>query len=165
MPASDPDTQLSDVALKLVDATVETLRDRRGALLPILHEIQAEMGCVPEAVIPVVAERLNLTRAEVYGVVTFYADFRTEPLGRKVVHVCQAESCQALGSDALGASAKAHLGVDFEGTTEDGAFTLRKVYCLGNCALSPSVMIGGEVHGRVTPDSIGKLIDAGRTAP
>ncbi len=165
MPDPDTDATRSALALKLADATLETLRDPRGALLPILHAIQEEMGCIPESVIPAVAERLNLTRAEVYGVVTFYADFRTEPLGRSVVHVCLAESCQALGSAAVADAAKAHLGVDFEGTTADGAFTLRKVYCLGNCALSPSVMIGGDVHGRVSPGAVGELIEAGRAGP
>ena len=143
-------------------AIVESLRDRRGALLPILHAIQGELGYIPEETVPVVADALNLTRAEVHGVVTFYHDFRSKKTGRRVVKICQAESCQALGSAAITASAKAHMGIDFEETTEDEAFTLRKAFCLGNCARSPSVMIDGEVHGRVTPESVVELIEAAR---
>jgi formate dehydrogenase subunit gamma len=143
-------------------AVVETLRDKRGALLPILHALQQELGYIPEEAVPVVADALNLTRAEVHGVVTFYHDFRTRKTGRRVVKVCQAESCQAMGSEAVTAAAKAHLGIDFEETTPDNAFTLRKAFCLGNCARSASIMIDAEVHGRVTSENVGAIIDAAR---
>jgi formate dehydrogenase subunit gamma len=162
MPTSDAHTEISETTLDLVKAIAESLRDRRGALLPILRALQEELGYIPEESVPLVAEALNLTRAEVHGVVTFYHDFRTRKLGRRVVKICQAESCQALGSAQVSAAAKAHLGIDFEETTGDNAFTLRKVYCLGNCALSPSIMIDADVHGRVTPESVRTIIEAAR---
>ncbi len=161
MSRSDTHThpRLSEITLRLIEATVQMLRDKRGALLPILHTIQKELGYIPEQTVPIVAEALNLTRAEVHGVVTFYHDFRTKKTGRRVVRICLAESCQALGSARITDAAKAHLGIDFEETTEDKAWTLRKAYCLGNCALSPSVMIDAEVHGRVTPESFKTILE------
>lgn len=130
---------------------VKGLKHKPGALLPILHGIQEKLGYVPPEAIPVIASELNLTRAEVHGVVTFYHDFRSKPPGRHVVRVCQAESCQAMGSVALTAHAKRFLGVDFHETTRDEAFSLEPVYCLGNCACSPAVMVDEEIYGRVTP--------------
>ena len=127
------------------------LKDIPGALIPILHGIQDELGYVPPDAVPLIANVLNLTRAEVYGVVTFYHDFRSEAPGRHIVRICQAESCQATGSEALTAHAKKHLGIEFHQTTLDSNFTLEPVYCLGNCAGSPSVMIDQDVFGRVTP--------------
>jgi formate dehydrogenase subunit gamma len=127
------------------------LKDKAGALIPILHGIQDELGYVPPEAVPMIAEVLNLSRAEVHGVVTFYHDFRSEAPGRHIVRICQAESCQATGSHALTAHAKHYLGVDFHQTTRDANFTLEPVYCLGNCAGSPSVMIDQDVYGRVTP--------------
>ncbi len=161
MSRSDTHThpRLKETTLRLIEATVQMLRDKRGALLPILHTIQRELGYIPEETIPIVAQALNLTRAEVHGVVTFYHDFRTKKTGRRVVRICLAESCQALGSAGITDAAKEHLGIDFEETTEDKAWTLRKAYCLGNCALSPSVMIDAEVHGRVTPESFRAILE------
>jgi formate dehydrogenase subunit gamma len=153
---------LSETTLRLVTAIVDMLRDKRGALLPILHAIQEELGYIPEAAVPIVADRLNLTRAEVHGVVSFYHDFRSKKTGRRIVKVCQAESCQALGSAGLTAAAKQILDIDFEETTDDGAFTLRKAFCLGNCARSPSVMIDAEIHGRVTPDALETILEGAR---
>jgi formate dehydrogenase subunit gamma len=168
MPHRDPETGgvaearaesvLSETSRQIVENIVEALRPKRGALLPILHAIQGEFGFIPEASIPLVADRLNLTRAEVYGVVTFYHDFRRKETGRRVLKICLAESCQALGSHGLVEAARESLGVDFEGTTKDGVFTLRKVFCLGNCALSPSVAIDADVHGMLTPDGLRDLI-------
>lgn len=134
------------------------LRDQPGALLPILHAVQDELGCIPADAVPAIAEALNLSRAEVHGVITFYPHFRGKPAGRHVLEVCRAESCQAMGGDGLADHARQALGCDFHGTTADGAFTLEPVYCLGLCAQSPAVMIDGQPHARVTPDKLGRLL-------
>jgi formate dehydrogenase subunit gamma len=143
-----------------VRAIIAGLKDKPGALLPILHAIQDRLGYVPPESVPVIARELNLSRAEVHGVISFYHFFRDTPPGRNTVHICRAESCQAMGSDALEAHAKARLGVDYHENTADGAFSLEPVYCLGNCACSPSVMIGQEVYGRVTPARFDEIIEA-----
>ena len=96
MPTSNTDTNIAEITRTLIEGTVENLQDKRGALLPILHAIQGNLGYVPEETLPMLADALNLTRAEVHGVVTFYHDFRTEKTGRSVIQICQAESCQAL---------------------------------------------------------------------
>ncbi len=134
--------------------------DLRGPLLPVLHELQAAFGCVDQQSISVVADVLNLSEAEVYGVLTFYADFRTEPGGSTFVKICRAEACQAMGAESLAAHAADRLGVPMGGTTADGTVTLEQVFCLGNCALSPSVMVGEEVFGRVDADRFDELMDA-----
>lgn len=123
--------------------------NRPDELIEILHELQEELGHVPESVIPVIAREINLSRAEVHGVVTFYHDFRREPAGRHVVKICRAESCQSMNGEALCNHAKASLKTGFGETTTDGQVTLEAVYCLGNCALSPAIMVDGELHGRV----------------
>jgi formate dehydrogenase subunit gamma len=133
-------------------------RSRPGALIEILHGVQAELGFIPPAAVPVLAEELNLSRAEVHGVVTFYHYFRHTAPGRQIVRVCQAESCQAMGAEALTKHVKERLGVDFHETTPDGQFTLEPVYCLGNCACSPAVMKDDEVVGRVTPQKFDDLL-------
>lgn len=120
-----------------------------GPLLPILHALGDRYGYVDEHAVPVVADVLNLTRAEVHGVISFYDDFRRAPAGRHVVKVCRAASCQALGGRKLVADLEAALGVALGGTTPDGQVTLEAVYCLGNCALSPAVLVDGELYGRV----------------
>lgn len=130
----------------------------RGALLPILHDVQAELGHVDPVVIPVLADALNLSIAEVHGVVTFYRDFRTTPGGQTSVRVCRAEACQSMGAEALGEHAKSALGVGFGETTADGAVTLDEVFCLGNCALGPAVQIGSRMHGRVSADRFDALV-------
>ena len=129
-----------------------------GALLPILHAVQDRLGYIPPETVPAIAQALNLSRAEVHGVISFYHFFRTEAAGRITVYICRAESCQAMGSTALEAHAKQTLGVDFHQTTADGAIILEPVYCLGNCACSPSVMIDGELHSRVTPERFDQLV-------
>lgn len=131
---------------------------RPGCLLEVLHAVQNALGHVPSAAVPVIAEELNLSRAEVHGVVTFYHHFRHAPAGRHTVQICRAESCQAVGGEALAEHAKRRLGVDFKQTTADGVVTLEPVYCLGNCACSPAVMLDGELHGRVTPQRFDELI-------
>jgi len=135
-----------------ISKIVRELKDKPGALLPVLHGIQEQLGFVPEEAIPIIASEMNITRAEVHGVVTFYHDFRREAPGRHVVKICQAESCQAAGSDALTAFVKRRLGVDFHQTTADRLCTLEPVFCLGNCSLSPSVMVDKEVYGRVNAE-------------
>jgi formate dehydrogenase subunit gamma len=138
---------------------VHDLKAKAGALLPILHGIQDALGYVPPDAVPIIAHELNLTRAEVHGVVTFYHDFRSEEPGRHVVRVCQAESCQALGGVALTEYIKKRLAVDFHGTTANRSVTLEPVYCLGNCACSPAVMVDGEVYGRVTVDRFEEILN------
>ncbi len=120
-----------------------------GPLLPILHDVQRAFGCVPREAIPVIAHELNLTRAEVYGVVTFYHDFREEPAGRRVIKICRAEACQAMGGAALGVAVLKHFGIDWKGTSADGAVTVEPVYCLGLCSVAPAALVDGEPHGRV----------------
>ena len=133
-------------------------RSRPGALIEILHGVQAELGFIPAAAVPVLAEELNISRAEVHGVVTFYHYFRHAAAGRQIVRVCQAESCQAMGAEALTEHVKKRLGVDFHETTADGEFTLEPVYCLGNCACSPAVMKDEEICGRVTAQRFDELL-------
>ncbi len=140
-----------------VDAAVAENISKPGALLPILHAVQHKVGYVPEESVPVIAQALNLSRAEVHGVVSFYHEFRTKPPGRHVVYMCRAEACQSMGAEALVEHAKARLGVDFHGTTADGSITLEPIYCLGNCALSPAMLVDGELHGRVTPERFNEI--------
>ncbi|HVA41256.1 MAG TPA: formate dehydrogenase subunit gamma [Candidatus Binataceae bacterium] len=145
-----------------VIAIVHALKDQPGALTPILRRIQDDLGWVPPGCIPLVADELNLSRAEVHGVVSFYHDFRHAPPGRNVVRICRAESCQAMGAAALADHARQRLGADFGATSADGAFSLEAVYCLGNCACSPAALINGELLGRVTParfdDAVARLV-------
>lgn len=129
-----------------------------GATLVILHALQEAFGYVPEAAIPMVAQALNLSRAEVYGTFTFYHDFRREPAGRHVLKICRAEACQATGGDALAARAEAKLGVTLGNTTADDRVTLEPVYCLGLCATAPSAMLDGRIVGRLDEPRLDALI-------
>ena len=138
---------------------VVEFKDRPGPLLEMLHAIQAALGYVPGEAVALVAEGLNLSRADVHGVVTFYHHFRSAAPGAHVVQVCRAESCQAMGGEALAEHARRRLGVEFHHRTPDGRFSLEPVYCLGNCACSPAVMIDGQLHGRVTPERFDALLD------
>ena len=147
-----------DAVLRVVAAH----RSRPGPLIEILHGVQAELGFVPAAAVPVIAEELNLSRAEVHGVVTFYHYFRQHSPGRQTLRVCQAESCKSMGADALTEHVKQRLGVDFHETTADGEFTLEPVYCLGNCACSPALMKDEDVCGRVTPQRFDELLEKWR---
>jgi formate dehydrogenase subunit gamma len=137
---------------------IGALKATDGAMLPILHAIQAAFGCIPEAAEPLIAEHLNLTRAEVHGVVTFYHDFRREPAGRHVLKLCRAEACQSMGSDALVAQLEKGLGVRCGETSADGSVTLEAVYCLGLCAVAPSAMLDGAVVGRLNERKLDALI-------
>lgn len=129
-----------------------------GPLLPILHAIQHQFGHVPQAALPVIAQALSLTKAEVHGVMSFYHDFREEPAGRHVVKLCRAESCQSVGADRVAAHAQARLGVDWHGTTPDGAVTLEPVFCLGLCACGPAAMVNGRLVGRVDEARVDALL-------
>jgi formate dehydrogenase subunit gamma len=129
-----------------------------GATLVILHALQAAFGYVPEPAIPMIASALNLSRAEVHGVFTFYHDFRREPAGRHVLKLCRAEACQAAGGDALAARAEAKLGIQFGNTTPDDRVTLEPVYCLGLCATAPSAMLDGRMVGRLDEARIDALV-------
>lgn len=153
-----PKQSLTEVQRQTVLNTIAEHKSRPGPVIEILHAVQAALGFVPAAAVPLIAEGLNLSRAEIHGVVTFYHFFRTHPVGHHVLRVCQAESCQAMGAQALTAHAKRRLGIDFHQTTADGAFTLEPVYCLGNCACSPALMMDGELLGRVTPEKFDALV-------
>jgi formate dehydrogenase subunit gamma len=140
----------------------ERLKSLPGALLPILHDIQGALGYIPKDAVALIADQLNLSRAEVHGVISFYHYFRTEKPGRHVLQLCRAEACQALGAAHIEAHARHALGIDFHGTTTDGAVTLEAVYCLGNCALGPSAMLDDRLQGRLTPQTLDALIARAR---
>jgi formate dehydrogenase subunit gamma len=141
-----------------VGALIDEHKNMPGALMPLLHAIQDNFGYVPEFTYSQIARALSLSVAEVHGVVTFYHHFRNHKPGRHVMQICRAESCQAMGSEALEAHAKKCLNVDYHQTTADNAITLEPVYCLGNCALSPAVMMDDEVYGRVSAVDLEALI-------
>ena len=149
-----------------VSATINALiakhQNQPGALLPLLHAIQDTIGFVPEDAYLPISKALSLSVAEVHGVVTFYHHFRSHKPGRHIMQICRAESCQAMGSEALEAHAKKCLGIDYHQTTQDEAITLEPIYCLGNCALSPSVMVDDEVYGRVSAADLDALIAEAR---
>lgn len=144
--------------LARVEGIVSRLKDKPGALLPVLHAIQEAMGYVPAAAVPAIADGLNLSRADVHGVISFYHYFRDTPPGRHTIHMCRAEACQSMNQRALEAHAKARLGVQFHETTASGAFSFEPVYCLGNCACSPAIMVDGELYGRVTPERFDDIV-------
>lgn len=143
---------------QLVDDCIERFRAEPGGLLPLLHAVQEILGYIPETAVPTIAQAMNLSRAEVHGVISFYHDFRTRPGGHHTVQICRAEACQAMGSRALEAHAKQALEIDYGETTQDGAITLEPVYCLGNCACSPSVRIDDDVHARVDAATLDALL-------
>lgn len=153
------DAELGDDQRRHVLAVIDQLQNVPGALLPILHGIQDGLGYVPPASVPLIAHGLNLTRAEVHGVISFYHHFRSVAPGRHILQICRAEACQAMGGRALEAHVRGRLGVAFHETTRDRAITLEPVYCLGNCACAPSLMLDGEVYGRVTISAVDRLID------
>ena len=158
----EPGSKLLPAQRAAVRAAVDRHRETPGALLPVLHAVQDALGHVPKDAVPLIAFELNLSRAEVHGVVSFYHYFRQQPPGRHVVHLCRAEACQSVGAVALEAHAKRSLGVDYHETTPDGAITLEPVYCLGNCALGPALMIDGRLQGRVTPQRFDQLMARAR---
>ena len=159
---------LSEVAVRHVpwspEVALETIRahaEQRGPLLPVLHALQETFGYVDPRAVPLVAKELNLSRADVYGVVTFYSDLRSTPPGRVRVQVCRGEACQSVGAHALAEHATSSLGVDFGSTAADGSVTLDEVFCLGNCALGPTVTVNGRLHGRVNAGELDRLVRDG----
>lgn len=144
------------------DAIIERHRTMPGAMLPLLHALQHEFGYVPKQAIQPIAHALNVSRAEVHGVISFYHDFRTEKPARRVLKLCRAESCQSRGGDALAAQAERSLGVAVGEATPDGAVSLEAVYCLGLCSLSPSAMLDGRIHARLNPARLDALIEEAR---
>jgi formate dehydrogenase subunit gamma len=151
---TEPGTMLSKVQEFAI-----ALKDKPGALLPILHEIQNELGYIPPDSVPVIAKALNLSRAEVHGVISFYHYFRETPPGQQTIHLCRAESCQSMGAKQLEDHVKTSLNIDFHETTADGQFSLEPVYCLGNCACSPAMQIGDQIYGRVSPVTFDEIIN------
>ena len=142
-----------------VQSVITTLKDKPGALLPILHGIQNAVGYIPADSVPAIAQGLHLSRAEVHGVISFYHYFRDTPPGKQTIHICRAESCQAMGGKQLEQHVKDQLGIDYHETTADGQFSLEPVYCLGNCACSPAIQIGDDIYGKVSAQSFDAIIN------
>lgn len=132
--------------------------DEPGALLPVLHAVQDALGHIPADVLPQIADALNLSRAEVHGVISYYHDFRTQPMPGHRLQICRAEACQAMGAEALLVHARAQLGCDAQGTSQDGRLALAPAYCLGLCASSPALMLDGKLHARMTPPKLDALL-------
>lgn len=157
-----PKAPLSEDAVQ--QATQQALSrhaGQKGSLLPILHDVQHLLGYIPESAVPVIGKALQLSRAEVHGVISFYPHFRQTPPAGTLLEVCRAESCQAMGGDQLAAHAQQKLGCEFHHTSADGKVSLEPVYCLGLCAQSPAVMINGRPHARVTPAKLDQLLGEG----
>lgn len=150
---------MTDFGMEEARSIIEKHAAQDGAALPILHALQQHFGHIPESVLPVVAQALNVTRAEIYGVATFYHDFRLAPSGVHRLSLCRAEACQAMGGAALEAQAKSKLGVDWGETTPDGRITLDQTFCLGLCACAPSAMLDGKIYGRLTAQKLDALIE------
>jgi len=134
-------------------------RGQRGALLPILHAVQDALGCVPPEAIPVLANELNLSRADVHGVVSFYHDFRSKPAGRTTVRICRGEACQALGAERLVSHLRDRCGMSLGETSTDGSLTLEQVFCLGNCALAPAAQVNGRLKGRMDEARLSSIVE------
>ena len=160
----EPVSSLTDAELTTVLEVCARLKPLAGALMPILHGVQAALGYVPKDAVPLIAAGLNWSRADVHGVLSFYHYFRKEPPGRHVVHMCRAEACQSVGAVALEAHAKKSLGIDFHQTTADGTISLEPVYCLGNCSLGPSIMVDKQLQGRVSPKRFDELMEQARAS-
>ncbi|SEN99929.1 formate dehydrogenase gamma subunit [Gemmobacter aquatilis] len=142
-----------------VEEILDAHQGMEGPLLPILHAIQEAFGHVPQASLPLIAQNLNLSRAEVHGVMSFYHDFREAPAGRHVLKLCRAEACQSMGADRVADHARKALGIEWHETTKDGAVTLEPVFCLGLCACAPAAMVDGRVVGRVDEARLDSLLE------
>jgi formate dehydrogenase subunit gamma len=154
----DFSSDLSNV-VKIID----TLKHKKGALLPILHQIQREIGYIPLKTIDTIAKKLQQTPAEIHGVISFYHQFRTSQPGEYKIQICRAEACQSRGSRELEQHAKEHLAIDYRGTTADKKFSLDSVYCLGNCATGPNIRINDELYGRVNNEKFERLVSTFKT--
>ena len=152
--------QASAVSLQeIVESAIASHRGKVGALLPVLHSIQDKLGHIPKQAVPMIAQAMSLSRAEVHGVMSFYHDFRGEPAGKHIIHLCRAEACQAMGSRELEQHVMDRLGIGYGETTADGLVSLEPVYCLGNCACTPSIRVNDDIHARVTAQKFDELID------
>ena len=161
----EPGESLSPAERAAVRKATDALRDTPGPLMPILHAVQDELGFIPDGAVSLIAYDLNLTRAEVHGVVTFYHWFRTHAPGRHVVYICRAEACQSRGARTVEAHAKQSLGIDFHETTPDGAISLEPIYCLGNCGCGPSVLVDkDDLRSNVSPQSFDEMMAELRVA-
>ncbi|WP_018151044.1 formate dehydrogenase subunit gamma [Leeia oryzae] len=129
-----------------------------GALLPILHDIQDQLGYIPETAIADIAFAMNRSKAEIHGVISFYHDFKMSPPAAHELRLCRAEACQSMGSDALAAHVHACTGIDEHGQTADGQLAVRPVYCLGACATSPAMLVDGQLHARVTKEALDAVL-------
>lgn len=158
---TSPEGQISEATvLQVTQQAVQHYKSQRGNLLPILHAVQHALGYIPPSAVPELAKALQLSRAEIHGVISFYKHFRDKPAGRVVLEICRAESCQAMGGEQLAQHAEQKLGCEFHGTTANGQVTLEPVYCLGLCAQSPAVMLNGQPHARMTPSKLDRLLAA-----
>jgi formate dehydrogenase subunit gamma len=157
-PTAPAESEVAD----LVRSIAATHGADEGPLMVVLHDVQRQFGYIDRSWVALIADELNLSRAEVHGVISFYHDFRSEPAGLTTVKVCRAEACQSVGANALAAHARESLGVEFGETTPDGSVTLGQVFCLGNCALGPTVQVDGVMHGRVDNDRFDRLVSQGR---
>ncbi|KZL06658.1 formate dehydrogenase subunit gamma [Pseudovibrio sp. Ad26] len=151
-------TQSQDIE-KETAAIIDVHEHQEGPLLPILHDVQGKFGYVPEDALLKIADRLNLSRAEVHGTMSFYPDFRTEPAGRHVLKVCRAEACQSMGGEKLADDIQRDLGIKWHETTPDGKVTLEPVFCLGLCSCAPAAMMDGNLHGRLDEEAVLKLVE------
>ena len=162
--AIDEGPPSTDAMLAVVRAVIAERGALAGPLLPILHGVQDALGFVPRQTLPTIAAALNLSRAEVHGVVSYYHDFRERPAGRSVVQICRAESCQAMGAEAMLAHARRTLACsETTPTSADGAWTVEPAYCLGLCASAPALRIDGRLHARMTADRFDRVVE-GTTA-
>jgi formate dehydrogenase subunit gamma len=150
---------IAENQIAIVSSAIEKYANVPGGLMPLLHELQATLGHIPKAEVSIIASGMGLSRAEVHGVIGFYHDFKYERGGRTTIQVCRAEACQAMGSRDLEAHVKDRLGIDFGATTADGRFSLEPVYCLGNCACSPSIRMGDDIHARVDARRFDSLLE------
>jgi formate dehydrogenase subunit gamma len=147
------------MSVALVRDIAGTHRGQRGALLPILHAVQEALGYIPPEAIPVLADELNLSRADVHGVVTFYHDFRSTPAGRTTVRICRGEACQAVGAERLVSHLRDNCGMSLGETSADGALTVEQVFCLGNCALGPAAQVNGRLQGRLDEARLTSMVN------
>ena len=153
---------LDGEGLERLHAIIARHAGSEGPLLPILHDVQAEWGMIPEAAQPIIGSALGMSRAEVYGVVSFYHDFREAPAGRHVLRLCRAEACQSVGADALAEQVRGALGLDWHETTADGRLTLEPVFCLGLCACAPAAQMDDRLVGRATVQRVVELAEGAR---
>lgn len=147
----------SAVASRAIEV-INAFKAVEGPLLPILHAMQEEFGYVPAETLTLIAHELNLSRAEVHGVMTFYHDFRAAPAGRHVIKLCRAEACQSMNGDKIAEAVQKLLGIGWHQTTADGRITLEPVYCLGLCACAPAAMIDAQLVGRLDEAKAGRII-------